>query len=278
MLPSQQTRCKQRTHTPCFRALTQWYAPPCGSMFGLRPTLYHLRLLVLLLAVHESEARRVTGRRRHIAWRPTNASGGGLAGSRRQLANCSVLLFHHVEKTGGTSLRAVLQRFAQLGELDLISFVNRQNRLQLQMILHKLHRLSATPRSLQGVRLAIEVHVGGALRQPYFLHSTLRDLLLLRSVLRAAGCRCNLVSLVRAPVLQALSWYSHFVGGGRVPLCFWQQASDCGTRIALGLTCHDASSVSPLTRHHKAAASAMWRHFDLVALLTHPEPRPGRSP
>lgn len=39
----------------------------------------------------------------------------------RPLPNCSVLFFHHLEKTGGTTLRSVLQRHAQLGEFDLVS-------------------------------------------------------------------------------------------------------------------------------------------------------------
>ena len=49
------------------------------------------------------------------------------------LPSCSVLFFHHLEKTGGTTLRSVLQRHAQFGEYDFISFVNRFDKLQLQV-------------------------------------------------------------------------------------------------------------------------------------------------
>eukprot|EP00966_Prymnesium_polylepis_P066450 1542763-Prymnesium_polylepis.1 len=34
---------------------------------------------------------------------------------RQSLPNCSVLFFHHLETTAGTTLRAVMQRQAQLG-------------------------------------------------------------------------------------------------------------------------------------------------------------------
>ena len=50
------------------------------------------------------------------------------------LPNCSVVFFHHVEKTGGTTLRAIFQRHQQLGLFDLVSFVGRQNRLQFQIM------------------------------------------------------------------------------------------------------------------------------------------------
>ena len=66
----------------------------------------------------------------------------------------------------------------------------------------------------------------------------------MRQKLRAAGCRCNLVSLARMPLLQERSWHHHFVGW-KVPLCRWQPASDCATRMSLGLTCHEA----PRVRH-----------------------------
>ena len=118
------------------------------------------------------------------------------------LPNCSVIFFHHLEKTGGTTLRSVLQRHAQLGEYDLISFVNRFDKLQLQMVLHHLHTLLETPGGLDGLRLAVEIHIGGHLNHPYFNMYTLPDLLLLRSLLRARGCKCNLVTLLRHPLLE----------------------------------------------------------------------------
>ena len=48
------------------------------------------------------------------------------------LPNCSVVFFHHLEKTAGTTLRSVLQREAQLGLFDFFSFVNRYNKVHLQ--------------------------------------------------------------------------------------------------------------------------------------------------
>jgi len=181
------------------------------------------------------------------------------------LPNCSVVFFHHLEKTGGTTLRSVLQRHAQLGEFDFISFVNRFDKLQLQMVLHRLHTLLDTPGGLDHLRLAVEIHIGGHLRHPYFAAYTLPDLLLLRSQLRARGCRCNLVTLLRHPLLQHLSWHYHFCNH-RVPLCFWRNPPDCQTRLALGLTCHDGPHLVPLTQQHEAAVAFMWRSFDLVGV------------
>ena len=125
----------------------------------------------------------------------------------RPLPQCSVVFFHHLEKTGGTTLRSVLQRHAQFGEFDFVSFVNRFDKLQLQMVLHRIHTLIETPGGLDNLRLAVEIHIGGHLSHPYFTMYTLPDLLMLRSQLRARGCQCNLVTLLRHPLLHHLSWH-----------------------------------------------------------------------
>ena len=79
------------------------------------------------------------------------------------LPKCSVVFFHHLEKTGGTTLRSILQRHAQFGDFDFISFVNRFDKLQLQMVLHRLHTLLDEPNGLSNLRLAVEIHIGGHL-------------------------------------------------------------------------------------------------------------------
>ena len=105
-------------------------------------------------------------------------------------------------------------------------------------------------------------------RYEQFLKYTLPDLLLLRSKLRAAGCRCNLVTLLRHPLLQHLSWHRHFVNE-RVPLCFWNSPHDCQSRMSMALACHGGPSVRPLTRDHRTAVQAMWDAFDLVGMTEH---------
>jgi hypothetical protein len=184
---------------------------------------------------------------------------------RHPLPNCSVVFFHHIEKTAGTTLRSIFQRQAQRGEYDLISFVNRFDKVQLQMVLHRLWSQLDSPATLTNTRLAVEIHIGGHLSHPYFLKYTLPDLVFLRSRLRQAGCQCNLVTLLRHPLLHHLSWHNHFVNH-RVPLCYWRNPSDCQSRMAMGLTCHDGPRLTGLEQNHKKAVTHMWRSFDLVGV------------
>ena len=230
-------------------------------------------LLLSALLVDASELSRRRGRGRGRArgrgwrrWKQAKQGGGSSPELlTAPLPNCSVVFFHHVEKTAGTTLRSVFQRQAQLGLFDLFSFVNRQHRLSMQILLHRLDSLLATPGGLANLRLLVEIHVGADLSLPYhFLHQ-LPDLLFVRDKLRAAGCRCNLVSLLRNPLLQQLSWHAHFCAQ-RVPLCFWLGASSCQTRLALGITCHDSPRVPALQPRHEMAAAATWAAFDLVGV------------
>ena len=207
------------------------------------------------------------------------------------LPNCSVVLFHHLEKTAGTTLRSVFQRHAQLGLFDFFSFVNRYNKAQLQMVTHRLDVLREAGQ-LGGLRLAVEIHIGGG-NYEQFLKYTLPDLLLLRSKLRAAGCRCNLVTLLRHPLLAHVSWHHHFVNH-RVPLCFWANPYDCQARMSMALACHGGPHIRPLNEDHRRAVASMWDAFDLVGVTEyfdeflvrlhtrrparHPRPRPQSAP
>ena len=98
------------------------------------------------------------------------------------------------------------------------------------------------PITFAGLRLAVEIHIGGHKDHPYFEKYTLPDLLLLRSRLRAKGCKCNLVSLLRHPLLQHLSWHYHFCNH-RVPLCFWNNPPDCQVCFYLTITQADAIDI-----------------------------------
>ena len=111
----------------------------------------------------------------------------------------------------------------------------------------------------------MEIHIGGHLDHPYFTKYTLPDLLFMRAKLRAAGCECNLVTLLRHPLLQHLSWHYHFCNH-KVPLCFWNNVPDCQARLAMGMTCHDGPHVSPLSGGHRDTVAFMWDAFDLVGV------------
>ncbi len=180
------------------------------------------------------------------------------------LPNCSVVFFHHLEKTAGTTLRSIFQRHAQLGLFDFFSFVNRFNKVQFQMVTHKLDSLLHLAGGLAGLRLAVEIHIGGG-GYEQFLKYTLPDLLLLRSKLRGAGCRCNLVTLLRHPLMAHISWHHHFVNH-RVPLCFWNNPHDCQARMAMALACHGGPAIRPLRAAHHMALGRMWDAFDLVGV------------
>ena len=180
------------------------------------------------------------------------------------LPNCSVVFFHHLEKTAGTTLRSIFQRHAQLGLFDFFSFVNRYNKVQFQMVTHRLDTLLRQPGGLAGMRLAVEIHIGGG-GYEQFLKYTFPDLLLLRAKLRGAGCRCNLVTLLRHPLMAHISWHHHFVHE-RVPLCFWNSPFDCQSRMAMALACHGGPGVQPLREPHHQALARMWAAFDLVGV------------
>ena len=120
------------------------------------------------------------------------------------LPNCSVMFFHHLEKSGGTTLRSIMQRQSQLGQFDTMIYVGRLNKQLNQLVLHRLSTLLRTPGGLQNLRLLVEIHIGGSRDYPYFLRYTLPDLLLIRDQLRSAGCKCNLVTLLRHPLLHCI--------------------------------------------------------------------------
>lgn len=131
------------------------------------------------------------------------------------------------------------------------------------MVLRRIDSLIATSR-LGGLRLAIEIHVGGG-NYEHFLKYSLPDLLLVRYKLRKAGCRCHLVTLLRHPLAQHVSWHHHFVDF-RVPLCFWANPHDCQSRMSMALACHGGPSIRPLTEAHHLAVRKMWEQFDLVGV------------
>ena len=74
------------------------------------------------------------------------------------LPNCSVVFFHHLEKSAGTTLRSVLQRQSQLGHFDSIVYIGRLNKQLNQLVLHRLSSLLRTPGGLVNLRLLVEMY------------------------------------------------------------------------------------------------------------------------
>ena len=73
------------------------------------------------------------------------------------LPNCSVVFFHHLEKSAGTTLRSVVQRQSQLGHFDSIVYIGRLNKQLNQLVLHRLSSLLHTPGGLVNLRLLVEM-------------------------------------------------------------------------------------------------------------------------
>jgi hypothetical protein len=248
---------------PTARSTVTLLLAMAAASFLLLRVLEALKALDVVLEIHQDHARTSLAPTRSLPATGGSGETGGELLVRQPLPNCSVLFFHHLEKSAGTTLRSIMQRQAQLGHFDSIVYIGRLNKQLNQLVLHRLSTLLQTPGGLTNLRLLVEIHIGGNRDHPYFIKYTLPDLLLLRDQLRKAGCRCNLVTLLRHPLLQHLSWHFHFCNH-RVPLCFWSNPTDCQSRMAMALTCHDGPNLAPLSERHHAALEIVWRTFDLV--------------
>jgi len=163
---------------------------------------------------------------------------------------CSVIFFLHVQKAAGTTLRAILQRQAQLGQFDLVSYAKMDGTDHVYMPLsYHLDRAiiavnnwkkasgggDEASNPLRGFRLAVEFHGGGVDDDPAMLSNTLVDINKYRPALEEAGCRVTTTTWIRQPMDHTLSWFEHFYATN-IPLCLWQPKSSLQTRTLLGVT------------------------------------------
>ena len=124
-----------------------------------------------------------------------------------QPEQCSIVLFYHLVKTAGTTMRNVLQRQAQLGEFEYV-YTDTTTKPRWWLLMHQLsHRVA--PR-----RIIIEVHSSGACRRP--------------STPTSAGCasctsRLAVASRWAPSSAASVAWYFRSLRGARpiAPLCQW---------------------------------------------------------
>lgn len=205
------------------------------------------------------------------AHRP-RASGGRNASAalRAPLPRCLVGFFVHVDKTGGTSVRSLLQAQMAHGEFDAFIFTT-MGKTDFWKVL--VQNLAARAEAQSPVRLLVELHAGGG-SQHHMWSTLLPDILALRRLfaerfafLGADGCPVRLATMFRRPLEHALSLH-HFAIHGRAPLCLWPPPSSLQLRLLLGLPYDSARLRAHLSVAHLRAA---WRlvdaSFDAVGTL-----------
>ena len=179
-----------------------------------------------------------TGAREERA--PSGERYSGLAGNSEikivntPLPECSVVVLHHLEKTGGTTLRALMQRQSQWGEWDFFSYAPSTGRdIMWYAFLARVRAAAEAPaeeNALKDFRMLVEVHGKGA--EQSIATRVLPDVLGLKELLRGR-CDVKIVSMVRDPVDLYLSWHQHWVAGS-VPLCMWEPLPNIQTRMIVG--------------------------------------------
>ena len=134
----------------------------------------------------------------------------------------------------------MLQRQAQLGRLDLVSYVKTDGMDGLWLpTLYKLRQAAAAAErgdaaALEGFRMAVEVHGGGLQTAPAFVTNMLADIRGVRRPLERAGCKVATASVLREPMPHLLSLFGHFFKQ-HIPLCQWRPKPPLQTKSLLGI-------------------------------------------
>ncbi|KAL3930375.1 MAG: hypothetical protein SGPRY_001563 [Prymnesium sp.] len=114
---------------------------------------------------------------------PVSGRGNRLGG----LPTCSLLFFYHIVKTGGTTMRTVLQRQAQLGHFEYI-YTDSVKKPRWQLILHQLtHKVARR-------RMIVELHSEWGVGETFYA-----DIKALRTLYEPLGCRVTLSTMLREP-------------------------------------------------------------------------------
>ncbi|KAG8465770.1 hypothetical protein KFE25_005340 [Diacronema lutheri] len=195
---------------------------------------------------------------------------GNASASAAGLPPCLVGFFVHVDKTGGTSVRSVLQAQAAHGDFDAVIFTL-MGRTRFWKVL--VQNLVARAEAQTGVRLLVELHAGGGSHHAMW-SQLLPDILALRQLfaerfahLGPLGCPVRLATMFRSPVEQSLSLH-HYSINGRAPLCLWPPPSSLQLRLLLGLPYDAATHREHLSAAHlRAAWGLVSRAFDAVGLV-----------
>ena len=183
------------------------------------------------------------------------AAGAAAAAAEPLPPKCSILIFWHLVKTAGTTMRTVLQRQAQIGEFEYV-YSDTLLKPRWQLIMHQLSQ-RVTHR-----RIILELHSEWGLPRSFFA-----DVALLRQMYEPLGCRITLGTVLRQPIAWYLSMFN-WRASNTIPLCQWQPPRDGISRQITGFAL-------PFTRpgphdrdkwNEPATVVSVLEHFDVVGL------------
>ena len=170
-----------------------------------------------------------------------------------QPEQCSIVLFYHLVKTAGTTMRNVLQRQAQLGEFEYV-YTDTTTKPRWWLLMHQLsHRVA--PR-----RIIIEVHSEWGLPPSFYA-----DVRRLRQLYEPIGCRVTLGTVLRHPVAWYFSLFA-WRAANRIPLCQWSPWYDGMARQFTGHSLPFVPAAKRKMRLQPAAVSELLREFDVVGV------------
>ena len=190
---------------------------------------------------------------------PSTTAAASLPPQQEALPQCSLVFFYHIVKTGGTTMRTVLQRQAQLGEFEYI-YTDTTRKPRWQLLMHQLtHPVSSR-------RIIIELHSEWGLSRTFFA-----DVARLRGLYEPLGCKVTLATVLRHPLNFYLSWYN-WRAANYMPLCLWDPPRDPQSRQLTGyglpfvMPTLDAKLGGRTLHIPPSTALSVLRHFDVVGL------------